>query len=147
MLRKGSKINTQLKTNKAKFHVSNEDEYLIINLIVAGIILVMLIYSGIFSDSGIPHPIKSLSSEPVISTGLSRAFSEIVRLNFYKALEFNPYSIHIFLFFFIQLLLRIFISFLLLSTSISKKLLLFTDILTSVLLFLLSFFHFISAQL
>jgi hypothetical protein len=146
MLRKGSKF-TLLKAIKAKIQQNNEDHYLIINLIFAGIILVVLIYSGIFSASGIPHPIKSQSLGPVVSTGLSRAFSEIVRLNFNKALEFNPYSIHIFLFFFIQLLLRIFISFLLLSTSISKKLLLFTDILTSVLLFLLSFFHFISAQL
>ena len=145
MQRKRSKF-ILLKKNKKRIQKNNEEPYLIINFIFAGIILVMLIYSGIFSASGIPHPIKSQVLEPVISTGLSRAFSEIVRFNFDNAVRFNPYSIRIFLFFFIQFFLRLFVSFLLLSTSISKKLLLFTDILTSVLLFLLSFFYFISSQ-
>ena len=51
-----------------------------------------MVYSGIFSSAN-PHPIKSYHTEQVISTGLSRAFSEIVRLNFIQAKHFNPYSI------------------------------------------------------
>ena len=123
------------------------DPYIQVNIIIAGIILAMLIYSGIFSADGLTHPIKSLTTQPTVSTGLSRAFSEIVRLNFSKAIEFNVYSIHLFLFFFIQLFQRVTIILLLLSINISKKLLTITDILISVLLFLWAFFNFIIDQL
>jgi len=140
------KNNNAFKSIKDKILINKDDSYHIINVIIAGIILAILIYSGIFSASGIPHPIKSQTIEPTVSTGLSRAFSEIVRLNFKKSIEFNPYSIHIFLFFFIQFFLRFFMSLLLLSSHFSKNLLLFADILVSVLLFLWSFGNFILVQ-
>ncbi len=120
--------------------------YLIVNGLIAGIILLMLIYSGIFSASGIPYPIHSQTIAPTISTGLSRAFSEIVRLNFDSARQFNAYSLPIFLFFFIQFFIRIIIIQLFLSTRINQKVILFTDVLVSVLLFLWSFGNFIVDQ-
>lgn len=120
--------------------------YLFINLIIAGIILLLIIYSGIFSANGMAYPIKSATIQPTISTGLSRAFSEIVRFNFSAATVYNPYAISIFLFFFIQLILRFIISFLLFSTRISTKFLLITDILVSILIFLKSYYNFIIDQ-
>lgn len=123
-----------------------KNPYLIFNLINAGIIVLIILYSGIFSASGISHPIKSQYTHQVVSTGLSRAFSEIVRLNFDIARAFNPYSIKIFLFFFIQLFMRIGISIMLLSRHISEKVLVYSDILISVLLFLWAFSKFILQQ-
>lgn len=106
----------------------------------------MLIYSGIFSSQK-DYPISSMYSQNVSSTGLSRAFSEIVRFNFDKAKTYNPYAISIFLFFFYQLFLRIISSLLLIKSKISKNNLLFTDIFISILLFLYSFGRFIADQI
>jgi hypothetical protein len=125
----------------------HESPYLQVNALIAGIIILIMIYSGIFSASGIPYPIKSYYSTPVASTGLSRAFSEIVRGNIQKAVELNPYSIKIFSFFFLQFPLRILISVLLLSKRISSMQLIFIDVLVSVLLFLWAFYSFIFFQL
>ncbi len=104
-----------------------------------------MIYSGIFSAEN-PHPIHSAYKTTVISTGLSRAFSEIVRFNFNAALSYNPYSLKLSTFFAIQGLMRIIFSILLFRNMFSKNLILFTDILLSVLLFLWSFGHFIIDQ-
>lgn len=105
-----------------------------------------MIYSGIFSEQN-QHPIKSAHTEKVISTGLSRAFSEIVRFNFDRATELNSYSIKLFLFFFIQGILRLFFSLLMFRNMFSKKHLVKLDILLSVFLFLWSFGPFIIDQL
>ena len=114
-----------------------------INFIFAGIILLIFIYSGIFSTNGIKHPIKSACIEtyrkPCVSTGLSRSFSEIVRLNFRKASEYNKNGISVFLFFFIQFFLRIIISFIYTKNIISKKSLIFIDICISIILFIFTF--------
>lgn len=127
-------------------HKIKNNPYIIVNILFAGVVLLVIAYSGIFSANGIEYPIKSFYNQPLLSTGLSRAFSEIVRFNFTKALYYNPYSISIFLFFFVQLILRVFISYLLLSTPISKKLLVYSDVLVSVLLFLWTFSKFIINQ-
>ncbi len=105
-----------------------------------------MVYSGIFSAQN-PHPIHSAYQNQVISTGLSRAFSEIVRFNFSSAINYNPYSIRLFSFFAIQGLMRLFISILLFRNIFSKNLILFADILLSVLLFLWSFGSFIMDQI
>lgn len=137
----------KLLMNFNKLLFRSNDAYLQINLIFAGIIIAMLLYSGIFSSQGISHPIKSATNETTISTGLSRAFSEIVRLNISEAKNFNPYSIPIFLFFFIQLFMRIASILLLLSTRFSRLVLIISDILTSLLLFLGTYYRFIADQL
>jgi hypothetical protein len=85
-------------------------------------------------------------NEPVVSTGLSRAFSEIVRGNWQQALSYNAYSLRIFIFFAAQLILRLLFSFLLFRKMFSENTLLFSDILISVLLFLWAFAAFIVAQ-
>lgn len=132
--------------NKKINHVIKPDNYIIINLIFAGLISLMWVYSGIFSASN-PHPINSVHTDQVISTGLSRAFSEIVRLNFNAAIEFNPYSIQLFSFFFIQFWLRLAFLFLMFRNIFRKNIIVLADVLISVLLFLSTFGQFISAQL
>lgn len=95
--------------------VNNLSSYQIVNSILAAFILLMFTYSAVFSPQKSNHPIPSshtlLSGEKTSSTGLSRAFSSIVRFQFRQAREYNPYSLQIFSFFFIQLALRLFINF------------------------------------
>lgn len=116
-----------------------QEPYIKVNLICAGIILLMLVYFGIFSAVNLNYPIHSMYNELVPSTGLSRSFSAILRLNFSEANTFNPYGLHLFMFFLIQLLLRIMFSFFLLYNSLAKKVVLIYDIVISGLLFLATF--------
>jgi len=120
--------------------------YIIINAIFAALILIIFMYSAVFYTNTFDYPIHSQVTGNYVSTGLSRAFSEIIRCNFAKAKELNKYSLLIFMFFFVQLFLRIIVSILLLSTKKIKKLFLLTDILITVLLFLQTFWRFIIDQ-
>jgi len=129
-------------------HAFVRSPYFQFNIAFAGIILLIIGYSGLFSAHGLPFPIHSAHSEQqLISTGLSRAFSEIVRLNFQQAKIYNPYSLGLFLFFFAELILRILISLILFSKRFSQKLVLFSDVLISLLLFLCTFGVFIVDQI
>ncbi|MBE9467554.1 MAG: DUF2752 domain-containing protein [Bacteroidetes bacterium] len=123
------------------------ESYNKINFIFTGIILLGFIYSGIFSANGIKHPIKfrcaEIYNKPCVSTGLSRSFSEIVRLNFHKAKEYNSNGIAIFLFFFIQFFLRIIVSFIYISKIISEKKLILLDVGISIILFIFTFHNLI----
>lgn len=96
--------------NLYKTFLSNP--YQKINIILAGFIILIFIYSAIFSPEKSNYPIHSadklLSGNHSMSTGLSRGFSSIMRLRFNEALSYNPFSIRIFMFFLIQLFLRIF---------------------------------------
>ncbi|MGD9993037.1 MAG: DUF2752 domain-containing protein [Salinivirgaceae bacterium] len=134
------------KSTKWNWNSQSQKAYLKINGIIAGVIVLMLLYSGIFSAGGRVHPIPSMYNVPVVSTGLSRAFSEIVRGNWQQALSYNAYSLQIFIFFVAQLFLRLLFSFLLFRKMFSQNTLLFSDILISVLLFLWAFAAFIVAQ-
>lgn len=85
--------------------------YFTVNVILAGVILLIMGYSALFSPDGNSYPIacvhEKLTGEPCPSCGMSHAFSLIVRGRFEEALQWNSYSIRIFLFFAIQLLMRI----------------------------------------
>jgi hypothetical protein len=89
--------------------------YRLINLIFAGIILAIFLYSGIFNPDRGNHPIPSahyqITGEVSSSTGLSRGFSAVIRFQFNKARNFNVYSVRLFVFFVIQLLMRSFFFF------------------------------------
>jgi|SRR6056297_1110913 len=120
------------------------NSYHIINFIFAGIILLVFIYSGIFSAQKENHPIPSNSGliygKTTPSTGLSRAFSEIVRLNFHKAKEYNEHSVDVFMFFFLQFFLRL--GFTEVSLRMKRKqlnFLVFTDAIFSVGMFIYCF--------
>ena len=89
-----------------------DNPYKMINVIFASIILAIFIYSAIFSPDKSNYPFQSESrqflDQDSQSTGLSRSFSSIVRFNFADARKYNAFGIQIFMFFIIQLFLRIF---------------------------------------
>ena len=117
--------------------------YFQINLIFAGILMMIFLYSGIFSASHNNYPIPSnytkLTGKKTVSTGLSRCFSEIIRGRLKSAKEYNPYGIGIFLFFLIQLLIRI--SLLIFYSKLNKyeHIVIIADSILSVVLFILFF--------
>lgn len=122
--------------------------YILINLVFICLIQCIFLYSGFFSVNKCSYPIHSdysaITGKTSISSGLSRSFSEIVRLNFSKAKEYNPFGIRIFFFFIIQFLLRIFITLVLLKASSINKNLITADVTLSVILFIVLFWPFIS---
>ena len=90
------------------------EPYLVINLIFAGIILLVFIYSGLFSPEKENYPVvcihEKLTGEPCASCGLSHSFSLIIRGKISEAYEWNIYGPRIFIFFAAQLLMRILFS-------------------------------------
>ena len=119
-----------------------------INLSFAGIIFLIFLYSGIFSVEKNNHPIKSacetIIGKPCKSTGLSRAFSEIVRLRFESAKKYNPYSLKIFTFFLIQFLLRFFVSLLIIKLPQYTYLIIPLDAILAVSLYIYCFWEMIT---
>ena len=101
-------------------------------------ILLIFIYSGIFSASADRYPIPSIYEEITGRTspshGLSRCFSEIVRGNLQSARQYNPDGVLIFSFFLMQLVLRGLISYLLVRNALNFKFLIISDVALSVLL-------------
>ena len=117
--------------------------YYIINWALAGIIMILFIYSGLFSAEKENHPVPSfferITGEPAPSSGLSRAFSEIVRGNLDAASAHNPESLLIFSFFLIQFIQRILVNLLLYKQLSRIQYLLATDLIISIVLFLFCF--------
>jgi hypothetical protein len=68
-------------------------------------------YSAVYSPVKQNYPLPSGSlffgCKLVPSTGLSRSFSAIVRFQFQEARKYNPNGIRVFLFFLLQLLMRV----------------------------------------
>ncbi|MFP4025132.1 MAG: hypothetical protein ACLFVR_11470 [Thiohalospira sp.] len=121
--------------------------YHIINLSFAGLFLLIFIYSGIFSAEKKNHPIQSacenITGEPCKSSGLSRSFSEIVRLKFHSAIQYNKYGLKIFSFFFIEFFLRIAASFIFYKKPKQKNLIIITDSALSIALYIYCFWELI----
>jgi hypothetical protein len=112
--------------------------YLKINLILAVLIGLIFIYAAIFPFLG-NIQLQAISGGNLTSTGLSRAFSEIVGLNFDKAFALNRYALKVFGFFFFQFFMRVIFSFLFAFFPFQRNKLLIIDIILSVLLFLWGF--------
>ena len=89
-----------------------QNPFKLINIIFASIILAIFIYSVVNSPESSHYPISSQSkllyNETSLSTGLSRSFSSIVRLNFEEAKKYNVYGLQIFTIFLIQFFMRVF---------------------------------------
>jgi len=85
--------------------------YLAVNIIFAGVILLILGYSVFYSPDEEKYPVpcvhEKITGEQCPSCGLSHAFSLIVRGRIDEAMEWNRASAGVFLFFAFQLLLRI----------------------------------------
>jgi hypothetical protein len=123
------------------------EQYLKINLILAGVIVLVIAYSGIFSPEKNNYPVicihEKLTGEPCFSCGLSHSFSLIVRGRIAEAYEWNRYGLQVFFFFFFQLLLRISFSFFFIKYPENRNRIIPIDIGGSILLFLIAFYPFL----
>jgi hypothetical protein len=131
---------------KSGIRLKNEP-YLIINLILAGVILLIMAYSGIFSPDKNDYPVvcihEKLTGEPCTSCGLSHSFSLILRGRIDEAWKWNENGMRVFLFFVSQFFLRIFFSRFYVKFPDSRKQLILFDITGSSLIFLIAFIPFI----
>jgi len=120
--------------------------YLKINIILAGVILLIIAYSGIFSPDKNNYPVvcihEKLTGMPCFSCGLSHSFSLIVRGRISEAYTWNIYGMRIFLFFVLELLMRFVFSFYFLKNQTNQNWLIKYDIASSILIFAISFYPF-----
>lgn len=130
-----------------KYDIFVKEPYHILNICFAGIIIMIFIYSGIFSVEKNNHPIKSactnVKGHTCKSEGLSRSFSEIVRFRFESAKSYNKYGVKIFFFFLIQLFLRFTTSFAIFNKAIKQNTLVIFDSVLSVCLYIFCFWEII----
>ena len=124
-----------------------KEPYLIINIFFAGVILLIIAYSGFFSPEKDNYPVtclhEKLTGEPCFSCGLSHSFSLIVRGRIDEAYKWNIYGMRVFLFFVSQLILRVAFSIFYLRYPATRKQLILIDCIGSGLIFLISFWPFI----
>jgi len=120
------------------------DSYRIINIIFAGVIGLVFIYSCLFLPENGSHLIPSfytdMTGHSSPSLGLSRAFSALVRGDIALANQFNPHALDIFAFFCFQLLYRLISLKVDSITFIKRKRWIWIDIVLSISLFLLTFY-------
>lgn len=120
--------------------------YVIVNIVLAGVIVMIMIYSAIFSPDEDEYPVvcihEKITGEPCVSCGLSHSFSLILRGRLNEAYSWNVYGMRVFLFFSLQLIMRVFFSFCYMKFIDTRKQLIMMDIIGSVLLFLISFRQF-----
>ena len=122
------------------------EPYLIINIIFAGVILLILLYSGFFSPDKDSYPVvcihEKLTGEPCVSCGLSHSFSLIVMGRIEEAYNWNRYGMRIFLFFTLQLIMRAAFSIFYLKYADTRKQLILVDCIGSGIIFLVAFWPF-----
>lgn len=120
--------------------------YLKINLVLAGVITLILVYSGIFSPDRNNYPIicihERLTGIPCVSCGLSHSFSLILRGRIAEAYQWNSYGMTLFLFFVSQLFMRVSFSVFYLKYKENARQLINYDIAGSVIIFVITFFPF-----
>jgi hypothetical protein len=126
-----------------------DDPYLIINIFFAGVILLIMAYSGFFSPDKNNYPVfclhEKLTGEPCFSCGLSHSFSLIVRGRIDEAYQWNIYGMRVFIFFASQLILRIVFSIFYLRYPETRKQLILVDCIGSGIIFLIAFWPFIGS--
>ena len=134
---------------KRPFAWITDEPYHIINIVFAGLIVIILAYSGIFSPEKNSYPVvcihERLTGEPCISCGLSHSFSLIVRGKISEANEWNPNGMRVFLFFISQLLFRVVFLFVSVRYPENRKHLIIYDSVASGAIFLISFWPFLAS--
>lgn len=137
----------QRKTIKIGITDRQNTAYRLINLIFVGIILCVISYSVVFNPDKNNYPIHSYHSkvtgQPSISTGLSRSFSAIVRLDFDAAHKYNQYGTRLFAFFLIQLIFRILLYLAQKLKPWDLRRIIYPDAVVSAALFIIFFWPFI----
>jgi hypothetical protein len=134
------------QTSEVRFF---NEPYLIINIIFAGVILLIFLYSGFFSPDKDSYPVicihEKITGEPCVSCGLSHSFSLIVRGRIEEAYKWNRYGMRIFLFFALQLVMRATFSFFYLKYPDTRKQLILVDCIGSGIIFLIAFWPFMAS--
>lgn len=126
----------------------NRGSYFIINIVLAAVIVAIFAYSAIFSPEENDYPVKCVheiaTGKPCPSCGLSHSFSYIIRGNLQKAAQWNSNGVAVFLFFLLQLVMRIsFATAISRSGALATKKLVVFDVTLSAVTFLLAFYNFI----
>jgi len=125
-----------------------KEPYLLINIILAGVILLIFAYSGFFSPEKDNYPVTCIheivTGQQCVSCGLSHSFSLIVRGRVAEAYTWNQYGMRIFLFFIAQLLLRVVFSIFYLKYTGTRKQLIILDCIGSGIIFVVAFWPFIA---
>jgi len=121
--------------------------YIIINIIFAGVILLIMGYSGFYSPDENKYPVvcihEKLTGEPCPSCGLSHAFSLILRGRVDEAVQWNSAALQVFFFFVLQLTMRIGIGIRCLLTERHLKMMAIVDTIVSSLMALTAFYPFL----
>ncbi len=134
------------KSNRNQIRIFNEP-YLIINIFLAGVVVIIFAYSGFFSPEKDNYPVtcihEKITGEPCPSCGLSHSFSLILRGRINEAYEWNKYGMKIFLFFASQLLMRIIFSRIYISNPPLRKQLILFDIIGSSVIFVITLIPFL----
>ncbi|MGQ9619552.1 MAG: DUF2752 domain-containing protein [Bacteroidales bacterium] len=124
------------------------EPYITVNIVLTGIIILIMIYSGIFNPAKNNYPVtcihEKITGKPCISCGLSHSFSLILRGRIAEAYDWNRYGLRIFLFFFAQLLMRITFSVFYLKAGDYRKQLIIYDITGTTVIFLIAFLPFLT---
>jgi hypothetical protein len=139
------------KANDFFYEFSSElkhQPYLIINTVFAIVLLLVLAYSVIFSPDKDNYPVtcihEKLTGLSCFSCGLSHSFSLILRGRIEEAYEWNIYGMRVFLFFVSQLIIRMVFSIYFVKYTDTRKQLIIIDCIGSSLIFLISFWPFLS---
>lgn len=123
--------------------------YLAVNIIFAGVILLIMGYSGFYSPEKDNYPVtcihELLTGKPCPSCGLSHAFSLILRGRFEEALQWNYASVRVFSFLALQLMMRIALGIRCFLTDRHLKKISVTDAVISSVLALIAFYPFLKA--
>jgi hypothetical protein len=123
--------------------------YLAVNVIFAGVILLIMGYSGFYSPDENNYPVvcvhEKITGEPCPSCGLSHAFSLIIRGRVDEALQLNSASLRVFLFFVLQLIMRIALGTWNMVTDRWLKQIIWFDAVTSSAMALFAFYPFLRA--
>jgi hypothetical protein len=124
------------------------EPYIIINIVLAGVIFLIFFYAGFFSPDTGNYPLvcihEKLTGEQCVSCGLSHSFSLIIRGRISEAAERNIYGLRVFLFFVLQLMMRLAFSVFYFRYPDTRKHLILLDISGSTIIFLIVFLPFIS---
>lgn len=125
------------------------DQYIKFNIAIAGVITMILLYSGFFSPDRDNYPVacihERLTGEACASCGLSHSFSLIVRGRIVEAYQWNLNGPRVFIFFAGQLIMRVFFSAFYLNHPSSGRELVIYDAVVSFMLFIVCFLPLIRA--
>ncbi|MBS1233957.1 MAG: hypothetical protein H6R34_521 [Bacteroidetes bacterium] len=136
----------KLRKRIQSLHRIQASPSILINSIFLVVLLGILSYSALFSAARnnypIPSSIETLKKGKEISWGLSRSFSELMRGRIDSARMYNEHGPRIFLFFLVQVFMRLFFLFLVLRNHYGMTWV-YLDAGTSIVLFVIAFWPFI----